>query len=294
LLSTTWSKMKKMKKYSINFKIKDYSNRNHAEIEKIFKRRDLKIEVWHYLIIYQIFQLHDEKRKREDLRRFFFDVSTIKINEILSDICVVQSKTRDKFIIKFIIKFKKTAKESIRFVTFMQYRSKRRNSKKEQNQQKRFKRSEVFNINEKVINLRTNEFDVKSRKTRSQTRKKIIEKIETTISIKEFKTSKKTYIMSEILQLESHHHTSIFSNFVKNTSDFENKFIVFSIAKSKNSRQKEDDIVIMTFNFLTNWFFMINDVVIKLRKTEKIDKFLKEWNRIVFEVNEILKNIDYN
>jgi hypothetical protein len=113
------------------------------------------------LINFQTFQLHDEKREREDLRRFFFDVSIIKINEILSDICVVQSKARDKLIIKFIIKFKKTTKELTRFVTSVQIRLKRRNSKKEQNQQKRFKRNEVFNINEEVINLRTNEFDVK-------------------------------------------------------------------------------------------------------------------------------------
>ncbi len=151
----------------------------------------------------------------------------------------------------------------------MQIRSKRRHSKKEQNQQKRFKRNEVFNINEEIINLKTNEFDVKSRKTRSQIRKKIIKKLETTISIKKFKTSKKTYIMSKILQFKFHHHTSIFSNFVKNTSDFENKLIVFSIAKSKNSKQKKDDVVIMTFNSLTNRFFMINDIVTKLQKTKK-------------------------
>jgi hypothetical protein len=226
----------KMNKSSINFKIENYSNKNHAEIEKVVKKRDLKIEIWHYLIIYQTFQLHDEKRKRENLRRFLLDVLIIKVNEILSDICVVQSKARDKLIIKFIIKFKKTAKESIRLVTFVQIRSKRRNSKKKQNQQKRFKRSEVHNIEKEVINLKTNEFDVKSRKTRSQIRKKIIRKLKTAISIKEFKTSKKTYIMSKTLQFKSHHHTSIFSSFVKNISDVENKLIVFLIAKSNNSK----------------------------------------------------------
>ncbi len=195
---------------------------------------------------------------------------------MLNDICVVQSKARDKLIIKFIIKLKKTANESIRFVTSVQIRSKRRNSKKEQDQQKRFKRSEVFNIDEEVVNLKTNEFDVKSRKTRSQIRREIIKKLEIAIFVKKFKTSKKTYIMSKILQFEFHHHTSIFSSFVKNTSDFENRFIVFSIAKSKNSRKKEDDAMIMTFNFLTNRFFMINDAITKLQKTEEIDKFLKK------------------
>jgi hypothetical protein len=117
----------------------------------------------------------------------------------LSDIYVVQSKARDKFIMIFIIKLKKTSKESIRFVTFVQIRSKRRNLKKEQDQQKRFKRNEVFNINEEIVDLRTNKFDVKSRKTRSQIRKKIIKKLEIAMSIKKFKTSKKTYIMSKIL-----------------------------------------------------------------------------------------------
>jgi hypothetical protein len=81
------------------------------------------------LIIYQIFQLHDEKKKREDLRRFFFDVSIIKANEILNDIFVVQSKARDKL----IIKLKKIAKESIRFVTSVQIREKRRNTDEDQN-----------------------------------------------------------------------------------------------------------------------------------------------------------------
>jgi hypothetical protein len=128
----------RMKKYSINFKIKDYSNKDHAKIEEIVKRRDLKIEIWHYLIICQIFQLHDEKKERKDFRQFFFDVSIIKVNEILSDICVVQSKARDKLIIKFIIKLKKTSKESIRFVTSMQIRSKRRNSKKNTKSTKAF------------------------------------------------------------------------------------------------------------------------------------------------------------
>jgi predicted SprT family Zn-dependent metalloprotease len=105
----------KMKKYSINLKTKDYLNKDHAKIEKIVKKRDLKIEIWHYLIIYQTFQLHDQKRKRKDFRRFFLDVSIIKANEILSDICVVQLKTRDKL----IIKLKKIAKESPRFVTLV-------------------------------------------------------------------------------------------------------------------------------------------------------------------------------
>ncbi len=147
------------------------------------------------MIICQIFQLHDEKKKRKNLRRFLFDVLIIKANEILNDICVVQSKARDKF----IIKFKNIVEESIRFVTSVQIREKRRNSKKIQNQQKRIKRNEILNIEKEVINLKTNEFDVESRKTRFQIRRKIIKELETAISIKEFKTSKKTYIMSKIL-----------------------------------------------------------------------------------------------
>ncbi len=82
--------------------------------------------------------------------------------------------------------------------------------------------------------------------------------------------------MSKVLQFESHHHTSIFSSFVKNTSDFENRLIVFSIAKSNNSKQKKDDVVIMTFNSVTNRFFIVNDAITELQKTEEIEKFLKE------------------
>jgi hypothetical protein len=35
----------RMKKYSIKFKTKEYSNKDHAELEKVVKKRDLKIEI---------------------------------------------------------------------------------------------------------------------------------------------------------------------------------------------------------------------------------------------------------
>jgi hypothetical protein len=35
----------RMKKYSINFKTKEYSNRDHAELDEVVKRRDFKIEI---------------------------------------------------------------------------------------------------------------------------------------------------------------------------------------------------------------------------------------------------------
>jgi hypothetical protein len=78
----------KMKKYSINFKIKKYLNKNYAKLEKVVKKRDLKIEIWHYMIIYQAFQLHDEKKKRKKFRRIILEISIIKINESLNDVCV--------------------------------------------------------------------------------------------------------------------------------------------------------------------------------------------------------------
>ncbi len=223
----------RMKKYFINFKTKEYSNKNHAKVEKVVKRRDLIIEIWHYLIICQIFQLHDEKRKRKNLRRILLDVSTIKANEILSDICVVQSKTRDKFIVKFkkiakestrfvtFIKFTKSAKEFIRFITLIakiakefirlstsikeSIREKRRNSEDDQSfHQKRFKRDESEN-DEEIINLKFDEFDVKFRKTRSQIRKKILKKFKEIIDKSEkhrndSKTIAKNSIMSSVLQ----------------------------------------------------------------------------------------------
>jgi hypothetical protein len=185
------------------------------------------------LIICQIFQLHDEKRKRKNLRRILLDVSTIKANEILSDICVVQSKTRDKFIVKFkkiakestrfvtFIKFTKSAKEFIRFITLIakiakefirlstsikeSIREKRRNSEDDQSfHQKRFKRDESEN-DEEIINLKFDEFDVKFRKTRSQIRKKILKKFKEIIDKSEkhrndSKTIAKNSIMSSVLQ----------------------------------------------------------------------------------------------
>jgi hypothetical protein len=185
------------------------------------------------LIICQIFQLHDEKKKRKDLRRILLDVSTIKANEILSDICVVQSKTRDKL----IVKLKKSAKESIRFVTSIKFtksakefirlitsiakiakefillstsikestRGKRRNSKNDQSRhQKRSKRDESENEKE-IINLKFEKFDVKLRKTRVQTRKEILKKLKKIIDASEksqnnSKIMTKDSVMSSALQ----------------------------------------------------------------------------------------------
>ncbi len=135
------------------------------KVEKIVKKRDLKIVIWHFLIIYQTFQLHDEKKKRENLRRIFFDVLTIKTNEILSDISVVQSKSRDKFIVKFkkiakeltrfvtSIKFNKTAKKLIFFATSIEkfHREKRRQFENEFTIQT--KRSNATNLSKKMKNL---------------------------------------------------------------------------------------------------------------------------------------------
>jgi hypothetical protein len=179
-----------MKKYSINFKIKDYSNREHAKVEETTKERDSKTKLYHYIVICQTFQLHDEKRKRKKLRENLFDVFTIKTNEVLNKVCVVQSKLRDKRRDEKSIKITKErsnrlttkiAKDQSQLITSQteEIREKRRNSKDDsQSQNKRHKRDK----NDEVIDLENEKFDVASRKTRSQTRRKILKKLKNVIN----------------------------------------------------------------------------------------------------------------
>jgi hypothetical protein len=212
----------RMKKYFINFKTKNYLNRNHVDVEKATKRRDLETKTWHYIIICQTYQLHDEKNERKDFRRVILETSTIKINEVFDDIYVIQSKSRVKnsrkikninFIkiakefIRFITSIVKIAKEFILFSTSIKesIREKRRNSKNDQSRhQKRFKRDESKNEKE-IINLEFEESDVKSRKTRAQTRKEILKKLKKIIDALEksqnnSKIMTKNSIMSNALQ----------------------------------------------------------------------------------------------
>ncbi len=173
----------RIKKYFINFKIKDYLNKDHVDVKEATKRRNLKTRTWHYIIICQTYQLHDEKNERKNLRRVIFETSTIKINEVLDDICVIQSKSRvknnreirninfikiAKKLIHFITSIVKIAKEFILFSTSIKesIHEKRRNSENDQSRhQKRFKRDESKN-EKKIINLEFEESDVKFRKKR--------------------------------------------------------------------------------------------------------------------------------
>jgi hypothetical protein len=195
------TKIERMKKYSINFKIKDYFNKEHAKVEETTKRRDSKIELYHYIVICQIFQLHDEKRERKEFRKNLLDVFTIKTNEILNEVCVVQSKSRDKRRDEKTIKTSKErsnrlttkiaknelqlttkiAKNQSQFITSEteEIREKRRNSKDDsQSHNKRHKRDK----NDEVIDLKNEKFDVASRKTRSQIRRKILKKLKNVIN----------------------------------------------------------------------------------------------------------------
>ncbi len=144
------TKSEKMKKYLINFKTKEYSNRDHSKLEKVVKRHDLKIEIWHYIVICQIFQLHDDERKRKKLRRIIFEVSTIKINESLSDVCVNQSEFESRVKIDRDSKSQKHVKiteKSRRFATSIEkiHREKCRQFENEfTTQTKRLKRDEFF------------------------------------------------------------------------------------------------------------------------------------------------------
>jgi hypothetical protein len=42
---SSMTESERMKKYFINFKAKEYLNKDHAKVEKVVKRLDLKIEV---------------------------------------------------------------------------------------------------------------------------------------------------------------------------------------------------------------------------------------------------------
>jgi hypothetical protein len=251
------------------------------------------------LIICQTFQLHDEKRKREDLRRILLDVSTIKANEILSDICVVQSESRDKFIVKSkkiakestrlvtFIKSKKTMKESISFATSIEktHREKRRQFENESTiQTKRFKRDELVEKDEKSVIHVFDDSDVKFRKTRAQTRKKILKELKNVIAVEkqkieklenESQTFKKSFTMSdELTARSSKKQTSKSTSFVKSTSVFEKRLTIFKDSKSQSLAQNEHDVLITSFNVLATEFFTMNEAVIKLRKTRNINAFL--------------------
>ncbi len=196
------TEIERMKKYSINFKIKDYLNKEHAKVEKTTKRRDSKIELYHYIVICQIFQLHDEKRKRKKFRKNLFDVFTIKTNEILNEVCVVQSESRDKCRDEKTIKTSKErsnrfttkiaknesqlttkiAKNQSQLITSQteETREKREISKDDsQSHNKRHKRDK----NDEVIDLENEKFDIASRKTRSQIRRKILKKLKNVINV---------------------------------------------------------------------------------------------------------------
>ncbi len=185
------TEIEKIKKYSINFKIKNYSNRKHAKVEETTKRRDSKTKFYHYIVICQTFQLHDEKKERKKFRKNLFNVFTIKTNEVLNEICVMQSKSRDKRRDEKSIKITKErsnrfttkiAKDQSQFITFLtkEIREKRKNSKDDsQSQNKRHKRDK----NDKVIDLKNEKFDVASRKTRFQTHRKILKKLKNVINV---------------------------------------------------------------------------------------------------------------
>jgi hypothetical protein len=184
------TEIERMKKYSINFKIKDYSNKEHAKVEKTTKRQDSKTKLYHYIVICQTFQFHDEKKKRKEFRKNLFNVFTIKTNEVLNEIYVVQSKSRDKRRDEKSIKITKErsnrfitkiAKNQSQFITSQtkEIREKRKNSKDDsQSQNKRQKRDK----NDEIIDLKNKKFDVASRKTRFQIRRKILKKLKNVIN----------------------------------------------------------------------------------------------------------------
>jgi hypothetical protein len=202
------------------------------------------------MIICQTFQLHDEKRKREECRRIILEVSTIKTNESLSDVCVNQSEFESRVKIDKNSKNQKLVKitkKHRRLITSIEktHREKRRQFENEfTTQTKRFKRDESFEKNEKSVIHVFDESDVKLKKTRTQTRKKILQELKNVITIEkkrieklnnESQTLKKSFIMLNALTTRSSKkQTSKFTNFVKSTSVFEKRLTIFKDSKSQS------------------------------------------------------------
>jgi hypothetical protein len=314
----------KMKKYFINFKTKDYFNRYHVDVEKATKKRDFKTRTWHYIIICQTYQLHDEKNERKNLRRVIFETSTIKINEVLDDICVIQSKSRvknsrkiknikfikiAKKLIRFITSIVKIAKEFILFNTSIEesIREKRRNSKNDQSRhQKRSKRDQSKNEKE-IINLEFEESDVKFRKTRVQIRKEILKKLKKIIdaSKKSQNNSKimtKNSIMSNALQdsvtsfskqrklISSEKKTR---EFTLKTSQFHKELRTYIfINEQKEQFKTEMKFLITTLEIYQKVFWDLDDEIAKLINERQLKSFFQKWNKVVKQITKIHQKLD--
>jgi hypothetical protein len=308
----------RMKKYPINFKAKGYPNKDHAGVGEAAKRLDPKTGVWHYLVICQTFQLHGEEGEREGLRRTLPGVPTIKANEVLGDICVVQPEPRGKP----TAKPKKTAEEPARPATPTKpkktteepappatpteetHRGKRRQSEDEPTiQTKRPKRGELAGKDGKPVIHVSDDSDVEPRKTRAQTRKEILKELEDAIAAGEQETEelgnepqtpKKPFTMSGGLTARSpKEQTPKSTSSAKPTPVSGKRLTVFKDPEPQPPAQDEHDVLITSFNALAAEFFTMNEAVIELRETRDIGAFLATWNKVATETNDIFTNIGY-
>ncbi len=317
-------KSERMKKYFINFKTKDYLNKDHVDVEEATKKRNLKTRTWHYIIICQTYQLHDEKSERKDLRRVIFETSTIKVNEIFDDICVIQSKSRVKNSKKIKnIKFINIAKEFTRFITSIakiakefillstsikeSTREKRRNSENDQSRhQKRSKRDESKNEKE-IINLKFEEFDVKLRKMRAQIRKEILKKLKKIIDASEksqnnSKIMTKNSVMSSALQdsvtslskqrelISSEKKTRELT--LKTSQSHKELRTYIFIDEQKEQLKTEMKFLITTLEIYQKVFWDLDDEVAKLINERQLKSFLQKWNKVVEQITKIHQKLD--
>ncbi len=253
------------------------------------------------------------KRKKKKFRKNLFDVFTIKTNEVLNKICVVQSKSRDKRRDEKSIKITKKrsnrlttkiAKDQLQFITFEteEAHEKRRNSKDDsQSHNKRHKRDK----NDEVIDLENEKFDVASRKTRSQIRRKILKKLKNVINASNENDQTaiaKNLTMFDVLQ------DSITSISKSKKLAFISKKIVAIVAKTSKSNEelriynfineKEEQsktklkLTSTTIETYQRIFWNLNEELADLIKTKQLISFLKKWNTTVKQVVKIHKKFD--
>ncbi len=237
----------RMKRWFINFDVKEYSNKNHMSIDDATKRKNLSIKKKHYIIICKTYQFHDEKNEREKLHRIFANISIVKANEKLNEECVNQNSIKKTILEKWqeiekincdkcntldqIIDKRRQAKNIIS----KKSRKKLRNRKKSQIEELNSENSQRIFKNNSIISI-FNESNVKSLKTRSRTRKIILKELKQAIkNISILKISEKQ--RATIDKLTSAKSVSNF-NF-KNQSHFlKKRDLQFSKNQKKNQKHQ--------------------------------------------------------
>jgi hypothetical protein len=313
-----------MKKYPINFKTKGYPNREHAGVGEAAKRRDPKTGLYHYIVICQTFQLHGEEGEREGLRRNLPGVPTIKANEVLGEVCVVQPEPRDKRRGGKTVKTPeerpdrpttktaenepqpttKTAENQPQPTTPQtgESRGKRRNSEDDpQSHNKRHKRD----TDDEVIDLEGEESDVAPRKTRSQTRREILKELKNAIDASDENDQAaiaKNPTMSGALQdpttpvskpKEPAPTPKKTAAVVVKTPKSNRGLRTYSFTNEEEEQPKTElELMGTAIETYQRVFWDLDEGLADLIKTKQLIPFLERWNTAVKQVVKIHKELD--